>query len=785
VRAVTRPVVAAVRDPAHRDGLALVLGSGLTSVVGLAYWVLAARLLPPAAVGVDQAALSAVMLLGGVAHLNMTYALLRFVPVAGRAARRMVVAGYLVAGVLAALTGVVFALGAGWWAPELVAAVGQGRLLVFFGLATPVWALFTLQDYVLTAIGRATVVPLENVVFAVLKVGLLAAFLGVTVTGAIAVSWMVATAVLVLLVTVWLLLRALPRFGEANADVATPVTARELGRFVRADYAGSVCQQAAMFGMPLLVLALTDPEATAVYGVVWQLAQTLFVVSSGMNQSMVAHGAADPARADAARRRTVRRSLRLVVPGAVVLGLGGPLILGVFGDHYAREGAVVLALTALAAIPYAVTSSMVSAARLRRWGRIQFGVPAAAAVLVVGGSVLLVPALGIVGAGLAWLVGQSLVAAVILLATARWLPPVLSGRIDALRSAGLLRRVGSAAAQLRLPGAAAWRVRRQLAGGSESVVAVIGPDDGEDGAEGAAHGALHGALLKASDTPRSREGLAWQTEVLDRLHADERLGGLRALLPEVLGAGEVGESYCVIESLVPGESGLHALRDPERTDTFVASATDALEQLHRCTGRIQVIGDAELRNWVYEPLERVREIVPAALHQETHWLAEQLDAALRGRRARVGWTHGDFGPVNLLTDDEGRVSGIVDWCEARPDGLQVLDVVVMSQFCVVHGRGGPELGPLVQQWLADPPEQVARAQHRLGGDAVDPRVLTTLGWLQHVAEVARKSARAAANPVWNRRNVRGPLRRARQVLDRAHRERAGSVVQPEDPPVQA
>ncbi|WP_345414747.1 phosphotransferase [Pseudonocardia xishanensis] len=761
--------MAAVRDPAYRDGLALVLGSGLTSVVGLAYWVLAARLLPPAAVGVDQAALSAVMLLGGVAHLNLTYALLRFVPVAGRAARRMVVLGYLVVVLLAALVGGVFALGAPWWAPELVAAVGQDRLLVFFGLATPVWALFTVQDYVLTAIGRATLVPLENIVFAVLKVGLLAAALTATVTGAIAVSWMVATTVLVLAVTVWLLVRALPRFGEEHTVAARPVTLRELGRFVRADYAGSVCQQGAMFGMPLLVLALTDPAATAVYGVVWQLAQTLFVVSSGMNQSMVAHGAADPAGADAARRRTVGRSLRLVVPGAVVLALGGPLVLAVFGDHYAREGAVVLALTSLAAIPYAVTSSMVGAARLRQWGRIQFGVPAAAAVLVIGGSVVLVPALGLAGAGLAWLVGQSLVAVVILLATARWLPPGLSGRIDAVRSAGLLRRVDSAAAHLRLPEASAWQVRRRLAGGSESVVAVIGPDDGP-----------HGALLKASDTPRSRDGLAWQTEVLDRLHADERLGRLHALLPEVLGAGDVGESYCVIESLLPGESGLHALRDPERTETFVASATDAIERLHRCTGRIRVVGDAELRAWVHEPLDRVREIVPTVLRQETHWLAEHLDAALRGRRARVGWTHGDFGPVNLLADSDGRVTGIVDWCEARPDGLQVLDVVVMSQFCVVHGTGGPELGTLVQRWLADPPDQVRRAQRRLGGDPVDPRVLTTLGWLQHVAEVARKSARAAANPVWNRRNVRSPLRRARQVLDRGV-----SPAQPEDPPVRA
>ena len=49
----------------HRDGLALVLSSGLTSAVGLLYWVVAARLFAPTMVGVNSVALSTMMLLGG------------------------------------------------------------------------------------------------------------------------------------------------------------------------------------------------------------------------------------------------------------------------------------------------------------------------------------------------------------------------------------------------------------------------------------------------------------------------------------------------------------------------------------------------------------------------------------------------------------------------------------------------------------------------------------------------------------------------------------------------
>ena len=55
------------RQPVHRDGVALVSSSALSSLVGLLYWVVAARLFPPAEVGVGSALVSTLMLLGRAA----------------------------------------------------------------------------------------------------------------------------------------------------------------------------------------------------------------------------------------------------------------------------------------------------------------------------------------------------------------------------------------------------------------------------------------------------------------------------------------------------------------------------------------------------------------------------------------------------------------------------------------------------------------------------------------------------------------------------------------------
>ncbi|MHA6616646.1 lipopolysaccharide biosynthesis protein [Pseudonocardia sp. DLS-67] len=411
------------RAPQHRDGLALILSSGITSGLGLLFWLLAARLYETATVGLNSTLLSAMTLLGTVAQLNLGNALLRFIPVAGRRTRTLVALCYAVAVVAAAAAGGLFALGASWWAPELAAAFGRSELLAFFVVSTPLWTMFVMQDYVLPAIRRATVVPLENMLFSVLKLVFLAAAAALGIWSGIAVSWLAATAVTVLAITLWLA-RVLPR-PEARtgpgplATSGAAVTVRDVAAFVRADYAGVVFLLAAVFGLPLVVLARLGAEAAAVYGVVWQIAYAFYLVVNGMGQSLVAHSAAEPDKLEAARRAMVGKALLLVVPAVLLCAALAHPLLSLFGARYADEGSLLLALLALSAIPNVVNWSMVWAARVRHDGRILFGLPAAITIAVIAGSWMLMPTMGVVGTGVAWLAAQTIAAAGVLLRGAR------------------------------------------------------------------------------------------------------------------------------------------------------------------------------------------------------------------------------------------------------------------------------------------------------------------------------------------------------------------------------
>jgi O-antigen/teichoic acid export membrane protein len=174
----------------------------------------------------------------------------------------------------------------------------------------------------------------------------------------------------------------------------------------------------AVFGLPLVVFARLGPEAAAVYGITWQIAYALYLVVNGMGQSLVAHVAADPERLEAARHSMICKAMALLVPAVLVIAAAAYPLLSLFGARYADEGSLLLALLALSAVPNAITWSTVWAARVRRDGRVLFGLPAAITTAVIVASWFLMPVMGVVATGVAWLGAQSVAAAGVLVARA-------------------------------------------------------------------------------------------------------------------------------------------------------------------------------------------------------------------------------------------------------------------------------------------------------------------------------------------------------------------------------
>jgi O-antigen/teichoic acid export membrane protein len=363
------------------------------------------------------------MFLGGIGQLNLANAMVRFVPSAGPRTGRLVRRAYLAAATVTLL------LAAGLVAliPQLspgLAFLHTWGLGTWFVIATAGYAVFNLQDGVLTGLRRADWVALENGLFSVEKIGLLAAFAAVGTASGILISWMVGLALSIVLTNIFVFARALPRHERAAPEPAADTSGLTLG-YVSADYLGAMCWLAAVNLPPVIVLNRLGAAESAYFSVAWMAPFALYCFSSNMGYSLVVEAARDVTRLDQ-YRRVLRHAGRILLVAVAVLLAAAPWLLRLFGSAYAHHGTVTLWLLALSALPNLLNTTVIALSRARRRMRVVVGVLAALAILVLGLTELLLPILGITGAGAAWLIGQSLVAAVLLWRRDWWLPVPVS-----------------------------------------------------------------------------------------------------------------------------------------------------------------------------------------------------------------------------------------------------------------------------------------------------------------------------------------------------------------------
>lgn len=746
-----------LRTPLFRDGYALVLNSGLTALMGAVYWLIAAHEFSARALGINSAAVSATMFLAGVSQLNLMSALLRFVPVSGAAAKRLVTSAYGISLALGAVTGIVFVLGVPRWAPTL-RFLQHPAFVVWFVAATMAWSVFNLQDSVLTGLGRAVLVPAENQVFSTAKILLLLVLAGASPRYGIFASWTAALVFSLVPVNLLLFARLLPAHARGDRAHARPPSREQLTRYVSIDFLASLSWLAATALMPVIVLALAGPAPTAWFSLAWMVALPLFLMSVNGGAALVVAGAREEHRVDQYARQALRQTLRLVVPAALALAVAAPLVLRLFGARYAAAATPTLRLVSLAAIPNTVVAIAVSARRVRQDMRAVVVLTASQCGLVLVMSVGLLLLRGsVAGVGIAWLVASVLVAAGVLAVEAGavrrlgWLWATPAHRRRTRRAAEMAPRVLQERAA---PGGErGWAVHRSLRTVSDMAVLTIGP-----ARERAS------AVLKLATSESAARSLERERRTLSALHADERLGAWRAMLPQIVAHGTSAGTPYLIEELMPGRAGTRALGSRRTPTDLVARAAAAIAPLHRTTAVEVRAGPELVREWVDAPLDTLAchgpcagATGPSATVPER--LRGELHEALADRPLAVSWTHGDFVPGNILVDPAAaRITGIVDWELARPAGLPLVDVVTVLLAARMQASRH-ELGRVVcdvlagARWSTGEQRIVDEARDALPGEAIDARALVLLCWLRHVSGNLTKASGYATHGRWLRGNV--------------------------------
>ncbi|MDX3730195.1 lipopolysaccharide biosynthesis protein [Streptomyces caniscabiei] len=402
-------------DQLFRNAYALMLNTGISAVLGLGYWLAAARYYTEASVGQGSAAIAAMKLLAGLTALTLTGALARFIPVAGRDTGRLIFRTYAGSAVIVALAAGVFLLTLGLWGSSY-SFLHDPLYAVFFVLAVVAWSTLTLQDGVLTGLRSAVWVPVGNTVFSAVKLVLLVVFAAAVPTMGVFVSWVAAIAMSVLPLG-WLVFRRLiPAHVRATGDHAHPPSLREIGRFLAGDYTGSLFSLAVVYLVPVIVAAQVGSADNAYFYITTTIGGTVNLLAINMGASLTVEGAHEPARLAANTRAALKRMARIMLPVCAVLFFGAPWILAVFGQAYADAATPLLRWFAVGAVLRVVMETYFAVLRAQSRTAGLAWLQGLLCALVLGLTLLLLPRMGLTGAGVAEI---SSLAVIVLIAAPR------------------------------------------------------------------------------------------------------------------------------------------------------------------------------------------------------------------------------------------------------------------------------------------------------------------------------------------------------------------------------
>ncbi|MFJ8362656.1 lipopolysaccharide biosynthesis protein [Streptomyces sp. NPDC093984] len=398
-------------DQLFRNAYALMLNTGISAVLGLGYWLVAARYYSDTAVGQGSAAIAAMKLLAGLTAVTLTGALARFIPVAGRATGRLILRTYAGSSLVVAIAAGVFLLTLDLWGPSYRFLHGPGPALVFV-VAVVSWNLLTLQDGVLTGLRSALWVPVGNTVFSAVKLLLLVGFAAAIPMLGVFVSWVAAIATSVVPLG-WLVFRRLvPRHVKGTEDHASPPSLKEIGRFLAGDYTGSLFSLAVVYLVPVIVASQVSAADNAYFYITTTIGGTTNLLAINMGASLTVEGSHDPARLAANTRAALKRMARIMLPVCGLLFLGAPVILHVFGDGYAHAATPLLRWFAVGALLRVVMETYFAVLRAQSRTSGLAYLQGLLCVLVLGLTVLLLPRMGLTGAGVAEISSLAVIVAI-------------------------------------------------------------------------------------------------------------------------------------------------------------------------------------------------------------------------------------------------------------------------------------------------------------------------------------------------------------------------------------
>jgi len=397
-----------LQDPLYRNSYFLMGRSVANSLLGVVFWIVAARLYPADQVGLATALISAIGLLVILSNLGLNISLLRYLP-RETYKKGMINTAFTIRGLFASLLALVFVAGLGFWSPALQFVQEDIALLLLFVIFTTANSLTMLQSAAFVGMRSAKFSFVQSIIAGILRIPLPIVLLSLGVAG-IFFAWGSAVCVALIAALFLFLPRVVP--GYYPVPTIKRKVIKEIANFSAGNYAAEILESLPSLLLPLVIVNILAHEMSAYFYMAWGIALMLFMIPNSINSSLLAEGSYDPVGLRKNVIRAIKVTFILLVPAILIVLILGDKLLLLFGSEYSQNALYLLWILAASAIPVTITRVYMTIKRIQ----MKMGPVIAIYVFTASGTLALscglMTSIGLLGIGIAWISTQGIMAVV-------------------------------------------------------------------------------------------------------------------------------------------------------------------------------------------------------------------------------------------------------------------------------------------------------------------------------------------------------------------------------------
>ena len=184
-------------------------------------------------------------------------------------------------------------------------------------------------------------------------------------------------------------------------------------RFSLANYVADFFWGVPSMVLPIMVLNILGALPTAYFYIAWMVGCVPSMIASAAATSLFAEGSYDEKRLELHIMRSLKMIFLILVPTVILILAIADKLLFLFGGAYSESATTLARITALSTIPMSMNVVYLAKLRVEKNLKAIVGLTAIATPITLGLAFLLLPRMGINGAGIAWLISQATIALVV------------------------------------------------------------------------------------------------------------------------------------------------------------------------------------------------------------------------------------------------------------------------------------------------------------------------------------------------------------------------------------